>query len=176
VLNDHVIGDAFNIPAHGQSVGRAYIDGAVLIYDLDDVPEWATELIAARDDDGNVERRKDGGAEFSVRFPYADERTQMETELTDEQVAELQAAIAEEAAKSVKPVVQLSPEAESVRDQLSELAIDTFEQRMQAINAQIAIETERRRRPKKGPVRTGQPINPRKAKRRQSRQSRKANR
>lgn len=75
MLNEQTIMDAFNVPAYGQGVGRAYIDGSVLIYDLDDIPSWVQVLLDGRDDDGLFERRKDGGAEFAQRFPYADDRS-----------------------------------------------------------------------------------------------------
>lgn len=38
------------------NVGRASIDGTLVIYDLDDRPAWLNAVLAARDEDGNVER------------------------------------------------------------------------------------------------------------------------
>ena len=35
-------------------VGRAWIDGCLVVYDLQDVPLWLAEALKARDDDGNT--------------------------------------------------------------------------------------------------------------------------
>lgn len=37
------------------SVGRAWIDGTIVVYDLDDAPAWLAEVLAARDEDGNTD-------------------------------------------------------------------------------------------------------------------------
>lgn len=34
--------------------GRALIDGALVVYDLDAPPAWLTPVLAARDEDGNT--------------------------------------------------------------------------------------------------------------------------
>lgn len=38
-------------------VGRASVDGTLVIYDPNDVPGWLQEILTARDEDGNVERQ-----------------------------------------------------------------------------------------------------------------------
>lgn len=37
-----------------QGIGRAIIDGALVIYDLDAPPAWLAPVLSARDEDGNV--------------------------------------------------------------------------------------------------------------------------
>jgi hypothetical protein len=36
------------------SVGRASIDGVLVIYDLDDIPAWFAGALRVRDEDGNT--------------------------------------------------------------------------------------------------------------------------
>jgi hypothetical protein len=54
MLDQRTIDAALEVPAFDQSVGRAVIDGAVLIYDHDATPEWASRILTSRDDDGNT--------------------------------------------------------------------------------------------------------------------------
>lgn len=53
-LNEQTIEEAFDVPACGQSVGRALIDGCMVIYDLDDPPVWLRAVIRAQDENGNT--------------------------------------------------------------------------------------------------------------------------
>lgn len=39
----------------GESVGRALMNGAVVIYNLDEPPFWLGPLLAARDEEGDVQ-------------------------------------------------------------------------------------------------------------------------
>lgn len=39
---------------HRYSEGWAIVDGCLVIYDIDDSPEWLTEKLDQRDDDGNT--------------------------------------------------------------------------------------------------------------------------
>lgn len=39
------------------SIGRAIIDNALVIYDLDEPPAWLAPVLAARDEDGNTARQ-----------------------------------------------------------------------------------------------------------------------
>lgn len=41
-------------PELEHALGRAIIDGAVVIYDLDDPPKWLKPILAYRDDDGSL--------------------------------------------------------------------------------------------------------------------------
>lgn len=45
---------------HGSSdsgaVGRAWIDGTLVVYDLEDTPSWLQTVLDGRDEDGNYER------------------------------------------------------------------------------------------------------------------------
>lgn len=40
------------------SVGRASIDGTLVVYDLDDVPMWLVTVLEGRDDGGNTKLDK----------------------------------------------------------------------------------------------------------------------
>ena len=48
---------------HG--IGRALIDGAVVVYNLDDPPAWLQSILANRDEDGSLE-----ATGMSVRVDY----------------------------------------------------------------------------------------------------------
>jgi hypothetical protein len=37
-------------------IGRAWVDGVLVVYDLSDAPAWLGEVLEARDDDGNTSR------------------------------------------------------------------------------------------------------------------------
>jgi len=44
-------------PKHSEiAIGRAWIDGVLVVWDLDDPPGWLDVVLAQRDEDGNVER------------------------------------------------------------------------------------------------------------------------
>lgn len=36
-------------------IGRAWVDGTLVVYDLQDVPAWLAPVLEARDEDGNTE-------------------------------------------------------------------------------------------------------------------------
>lgn len=58
-------------------IGRAAIDGALVIYDPDDPPSWLREVLESRDDDGfTPEFWEDRAATFDTRV------SDMDTELT----------------------------------------------------------------------------------------------
>jgi hypothetical protein len=71
-LNDKWVRDLLNYrrtlapPAYKRSghigsesghIGRTTCDGALIIYDPEDQPEWLQELLEQQDEDGNVERQ-----------------------------------------------------------------------------------------------------------------------
>lgn len=53
-LNENTVSDALNIDSHGQAVGRALINGAVVIYDLYNAPAWLSPILRMRDENGDV--------------------------------------------------------------------------------------------------------------------------
>lgn len=56
-LHQAIIDKALNVYAPtsaGHSTGRALIDGAVIIYNLDEPPAWLVPILAARDEDGHI--------------------------------------------------------------------------------------------------------------------------
>jgi len=48
----------FDFRSDSGHVGRAWVDGVLVIYDLMDVPLWLATALDARDDDGNTELDK----------------------------------------------------------------------------------------------------------------------
>jgi hypothetical protein len=52
-----VYGGREHVGSESGSIGRACVDGTLIIYDIDDQPKWLEELFAQQDDDGNVERQ-----------------------------------------------------------------------------------------------------------------------
>ena len=44
---------ALSVESYGKSISRAVIGGAVVIYDLDDVPAWLEPILDACDEDGD---------------------------------------------------------------------------------------------------------------------------
>ena len=55
-LAQATIDAALNVPAHDEptGVGRAVIDGSVVIYPLDHPPAWLAPVLAACDENGNT--------------------------------------------------------------------------------------------------------------------------
>lgn len=112
----------------------------------------------------------------------ADLDGQDDTEAKDRLAAELADVVAVEAERlaEVERLYQLerekNPEITQMKDDLAAASTDAFNERMAAINAQIAIATANKRQPRNGPIGTGNPIDPRKAKRRAAKRARKANR
>lgn len=45
VIEEDVVLDIFNSPDIPPAVGRAYIDGVVLLFDVNDQPDWARDLL-----------------------------------------------------------------------------------------------------------------------------------
>lgn len=39
------------------AIGRVWIDGTLVVYDLEDCPKWLQDILDQRDEDGNVERK-----------------------------------------------------------------------------------------------------------------------
>lgn len=39
-------------------IGRAWIDGTLVVWDLQDPPRWLETVLEGRDDDGNYERKE----------------------------------------------------------------------------------------------------------------------
>lgn len=56
-LDSVVLDRAMSVKADdaSHSTSRAIIDGAVVIYNLDDPPAWLTPILDARDEDGHIE-------------------------------------------------------------------------------------------------------------------------
>lgn len=56
MLDQRVIDRALKVKAAdvAHPTSRAVIDGAVVIYNLDDPPAWLVPVLAARDEDGNI--------------------------------------------------------------------------------------------------------------------------
>jgi hypothetical protein len=62
--------------AHGYSEGWAIIDGAMVIYDIDNPPVWLAPILDLQDDDGNTDHivagvtpmRKPREGEYGVGF------------------------------------------------------------------------------------------------------------
>ena len=51
-LNRATLHAAMTVPAHGQDVGRAILDGVVVVYALGHAPNWLLDLLeAAREAD-----------------------------------------------------------------------------------------------------------------------------
>ena len=46
-LNHATLHAAMTVPAHGQEVGRAILDGAVVVYALGHAPDWLLGLLEA---------------------------------------------------------------------------------------------------------------------------------
>lgn len=46
-------GDTSDATDSGE-IGRAWVDGVLVVYDLQDVPQWLAVVLDARDDDGNT--------------------------------------------------------------------------------------------------------------------------
>lgn len=101
---------------------------------------------------------------------------QDDAEAKERYEAELQAAVAAEAEKLTALEKEADPAITKLKDDLAAVSTDAFNERMSAISAQIAIETAKKRRNRSGPIGTGKRLDPKKAKRRQIRNSRRGNR
>ena len=53
-LNHATLHAAMTVPAHGQNVGRAILDGTVVVYALDHAPDWLLGLIEAANEADEV--------------------------------------------------------------------------------------------------------------------------
>ena len=69
-LDPITINDAMNVRSGSRSLSRTQVGGAVVIYDLDDVPAWLQPILDARDEDGDPSdaiRVLDPGEQRNVR-------------------------------------------------------------------------------------------------------------